>query len=274
MDRAVAAPAFGTLLARWCRQRGLSQLALSLQAEVSARHLSWLETGRASPSRAMLLRLDARLELPLREHNAWLLAAGYAPMYAERAWSDPALGLARELLQRLLDAHEPWPALAVDRHWQLLAANRPVPKLLQALAPALRAEPLNVLRATLHPQGLAPMIENLPAWREHVLARLERQCRSTGDTVLLALLSELRALPALPGMAAPAAAEPLAAASLRDIAVPLVLHTPVGRLAFLTTLTVFGAPQDVALSELAIETLLPADEATAAALRQLHGAGD
>ena len=261
MDRPVGPASFGQLLRRWRTQRGLSQLALALEAEVSARHLSWLESGKSEPSRAMVLRLAERLDLPLRERNGLLLAAGYAPMYGERSLADPALAPARAALQRLLDAHEPAPALAVDRHWNLVAANRLVPLLLQAVAPALRSPPVNVLRLSLHPQGLAPMIENLAAWRTHVLARLARQIQATGDATLAALRDELQALPAPP----PAGPDE----HTDDVVVPLVLATPHGRLSFLTTVTVFGAPHDVTLAELAIETLLPADAATAQALRGL-----
>ena len=259
---------FGRLLRQGRHRAGLSQLTLALQAEVSARHLSWLETGRAQPSRAMVLRLAEQLTVPLRERNAWLQAAGYAPLYTERPLSDPALATARAALERLLRAHEPWPALAVDRHWNLLAHNRPVALLLGAVAPALQEPPVNVLRLSLHPQGLAPMIENLGGWREHVLARLARQAGASGDAALRALHAELTALPLPPGT-------PAASAELHDdaVAVPLALRTPWGRLAFLTTVTVFGAPHDVTLSELAIETMLPADEATAAALRQLQDQG-
>jgi transcriptional regulator with XRE-family HTH domain len=264
MDRPTAPATFGQLLRRWRRQRGASQLGLSLDAEVSARHLSWLESGKAQPSRAMVLRLAERLDLPLRERNAMLLAAGYAPMYGERPLADPALAPARAALQRLLDAHEPAPALAVDRHWNLVAANRMVALLLAAVDPALRAPPLNVLRLSLHPQGLAPMIENLGAWRDHVLARLQRQIHATGDVALVALREELQALPAPPPT--PDGDRP------DEVVVPLLLATPHGRLSFLTTVTVFGAPHDVTLAELAIETLLPADAATAQALRGLLAA--
>ena len=254
---------FGRLLRQGRQRAGLSQLTLALQAEVSTRHLSWLETGRAQPSRAMVLRLAEHLAVPLRERNAWLQAAGYAPLYTERPLADPALAPARAALERLLAAHEPWPALAVDRHWNLVAHNRPVALLLGAVAPALREPPLNVLRLSLHPQGLAPMIETLPAWRQHVLARLARQATASGDAVLPAQHAERAALP-LPAGAA-GASDP----ALPDdaVAVPLVLHTPWGRLSFLTTVTVFGAPHDLTLAELAIETLLPADEATAELLR-------
>ena len=156
MDRH-AAP-FGHLLRHWRLQRRWTQLALAAEAEVSARHLSWLETGKAEPSRAMVLRLSEQLDVPLRERNALLGAAGYAPLYAERPLADPALTVARGALQRLLDAHEPWPALAVDRHWHLVAHNRMVPLLLAAVAPELLVPPVNVLRVSLHPRGLAPMV--------------------------------------------------------------------------------------------------------------------
>jgi transcriptional regulator with XRE-family HTH domain len=313
-DAPAPAPGFGHLLRHWRRRRGHSQMALALDAAVSARHLSWLETGRAQPSRAMVLRLAERLDLPLRERNALLLAAGYAPMYGERPLAHAALQPAREWLQRLLDAHEPWPALAVDRHWHLVAANRMLMPLLQGVAPALLAPPLNVLRLTLHPQGLAPSIDGLPAWREHVLARLARQHAASGDKVLAALLAELRALPTPAAMAAPPASDGVAAAGHRHVdaeasqdgsinagccasdhasgsvsesdgdlesdgasaadalVVPLSVRSPIGRLNFITTVTTFGAPHEVALSELAVETLLPADDATATALRRLRAA--
>lgn len=261
MDQAVAPISFGQRLRRWRGQRGLTQLALALKAEISTRHLSWLESDKSVPSRAMVLRLAEQLDVPLRQRNALLAAAGYAPLYAERGLTDAAMAAARDALQSLLDAHEPAPALAVDRHWNLIAANRMVGLLTGAVAPHLLAPPLNVLRLSLHPEGLAPMIENAATWREHVLARLARQAQASGDPVLSALHHELAAYP-LPHGAGP----PLPADA---VAVPLVLHTPHGRLSFITTITVFGAPHDLLLSELAVETLLPADAATAAALRAL-----
>lgn len=261
MSSVPAAPAgFGTLLRGWRQRRGCSQLALALDADVSARHLSWLETGKAAPSRAMVLRLAERLELPLRERNGLLAAAGYAPLYRERALGDRALAPARDALQRLLTAHEPWPALAVDRHWNLVAHNRMLPLLLQGLPPELLVPPTNVLRISLHPQGLAPMIANLAAWRSHVLHRVQRQLSASGDPELAGLLAELRALPG---------PEPEPDEPFDDVVVPLSLNTPLGRLDFITTITVFGAPHDVTLSEIAIETLLPADETTAERLRQI-----
>lgn len=265
MDR--AAITFGSQLRRWRTQRGLTQLALALAADVSARHLSWLEGGKAEPSRAMVLRLAERLEVPLRERNALLVAAGYAPMYAERAADDPVTLRLREMLQRLLDAHDPWPALAVDRHWNLVAHNRAVAALLRLLPPAAVAGPVNVLRLSLGPQGLAPMIEDLPAWHAHAVRRLQRQIAASGDAELVRLLAEIQALRP-PSANGSDEHEPHA----DDVAVTLVLNTPLGRLAFVTAITVFGAPHDVRLSEIAVETLLPADAATADALRRLVGA--
>ncbi|HMM84704.1 helix-turn-helix transcriptional regulator [Azohydromonas sp.] len=264
MDRATRPRSFGELLRRWRQRRGATQLALALDAGVSTRHLSWLETGRASPSRAMVLRLAGRLDVPLRERNLLLQAAGYAPLYAERDLADPALTPARDALQRLLDAHEPWPALAVDRHWNLVAANRAVGLLTSLVDPVLLQPPVNVLRLSLHPRGLAPMVDDLPGWRAHVLSRLRRQLAATGDETLRRLHDELRT----------AGTAPQADDTREwrdDVVAPLVLNTPHGRLGFVTTVTVFGAPQEVTLAELAVETLLPADTATAQALRRLLG---
>jgi transcriptional regulator with XRE-family HTH domain len=261
-----AAVTFGSELRRWRRARGLTQLQLALDAGVSTRHLSWLESDKSVPSRAMVLRLAERLDVPLRERNALLAAAGYAPLYGEHRLADPALAVARDALQRLLDAHEPWPALAVDRRWNVVAHNRLLPALTAGVDPALLEPPANALRLALHPRGLAPAIENLGAWRAHVLARLQRQSRVAGDEVLAALHAELAALP---GGEAPAGETPIAE---DEVVIPFVLSTPHGRLAFLTAVTVFGAPHDVTVAELAVETLLPADAATADALRRMHAA--
>ena len=258
---------FGPMLRRWRRQRAWSQEALAHAAAVSTRHLSWLESGRSEPSRAMVLRLADRLQVPLRERNAWLLAAGYAPMFGGGAPDDAAAARVRDAVQRLLDAHQPWPALALDRHWNLVAHNRAVTPLLQGVAPDLLQPPVNLLRVLLDARGLASQVEDLPRWRTHLRERVARQLAATGDTALLPLLDAL-------GPAPPAAAD--AEPALDGIAERVVLHTPHGRLAFITTITVFGAPHDLRLAELAIETLLPADEATAATLRRLDAgaAGD
>jgi transcriptional regulator with XRE-family HTH domain len=257
-----AAADFGALLRHWRRHRALTQEALALDAGVSTRHLSWLETGRAMPSRAMLLRLAERLDVPLRERNRWLRAAGFAPLYAERALAEPALAGVRQAVQQLLDAHEPWPALAVDRHWNVVAANAAVGRLLALLLPGRALpQPLNVLRLSLSPDGLGPCVVGLAAWRAHVLARLQRQIDASGDGALARLRAELQALPVPADEGPPIGPD--------DVVVPLQLRGPDdGLLRFVSTVTVFGAPHDVTTSELAVETLLPADAFTAERLRR------
>ena len=254
----VRTPNVGEQLREWRRRRRLSQLALSLDAEVSTRHLSCVETGRAMPSREMLLRLAQRLDVPLRARNGLLVAAGFAPMFAERALDDPALQAAREAVEMILEGHEPYPALAIDRHWTLVSYNRAVPPLLAGVAPELLQPPVNVMRLALHPAGLAPRIVNLGQWRAHLLARLQQQVDATADPALAELSQELRGYPG--------GSDPPASAAHAGIAVPLVLDTPHGTLSFISTITVFGTPTDVTLSELALETFFPADAATAAAL--------
>ncbi len=256
-------PTIAAQLRSWRHRRRLSQLDLALAADVSTRHLSCVETGRAMPSREMVLRLADRLEVPLRERNRLLMAAGFAPMYAERPLDDPALAAARAAVQTLLEAHEPFPALAVDRHWNLIAHNAAAAALMSELiAPELLgATPVNVLRASLHPRGLAPHIVNLAEWRSHLFERIRQQIALNADAALSALLDELVAYPTPPlssdAMPAPASA----------IVVPLVLDTPRGRLALISAMTVFGTPVEVTLSELALETFFPADAATASALQ-------
>jgi transcriptional regulator with XRE-family HTH domain len=252
----------GDHLKHWRQQRRLSQLDLALDAEISARHLSFIETGRASPSRDMLLRLAEKLEMPLRARNHLLLAGGFAPLYAESGLDDPSMGAVRTAIAALLTAQEPFPALAIDRHWQMVMANATVAPLIGKVAPHLMAGPVNVLRLSLHPEGLATRILNLAAWRHHLLERLRHQIAETGDPILAALLAELDSYPAPEMDDAPISADGV-------IAVPLRLQTDAGVLSFLSTTMVFGTPRDVTLSELAIESLLPADAATAAALRKL-----
>ena len=252
-------PPFGDLLRSWRQRRRLSQLDLALEAEISARHLSFVETGRARPSREMVLRLAEHLDLPLRARNALLTAAGFAATFPERPLDSPELSAARAAVAQVLRAHAPFPALAVDRHWTLLAANEAVAPLLQGVSPALLAPPVNVLRLSLHPEGMAPRIENLGEWRGHILDRLRHQLAATGDASLANLLAELRALPG--GGEEPAGDE------LAGIAVLLRLRDGQGRvLSFLSTTTVFGTARDVTLAELVLECFYPADQATRAAL--------
>jgi transcriptional regulator with XRE-family HTH domain len=269
MDIRVATPAsaarpFGEHLREWRQRRRLSQLELANEAEISTRHLSFVETGRSVPSREMVLRLAERLQVPLRERNALLVAAGYAPMYRQRSLDDPALSAAREAVHLILRSHEPYPALAVDRHWNLVASNAMVAHLLAGVDAALLQPPVNVLRLSLHPQGVAPRIVNLGQWRHHLFVRLRQQIEATGDATLQALEQELR------GYAVPAQAEaPHLAGEVLGVAMPLQLRSPGGVLSFISTMTVFGTPVDITLQELALETFFPADEATARALQQL-----
>ncbi len=261
-------PPVGALIRDWRQLRRLSQLDLALDAEISQKHLSFIESGRAQPSRDMVLLLAQTLSVPLRERNALLLAAGFAPVYGERSLDDPGLATARAAIDLVLKGHEPYPALAVDRHWTLLAANAAVPPLLGlASDPKLLRGPVNVLRLSLHPGGLAPAIVNLPEWRHHILARLRQQIRATADPVLAALLEELSAYPAPEtpatrkgnGKAAEPEPEP-------GIVVPLQLRLGEAVLSFFSTTTVFGTPVDITLSELAIEAFFPANDATRVAL--------
>jgi transcriptional regulator with XRE-family HTH domain len=256
-------PPIGSLLREWRRRRRLSQLELALDAEVSTRHLSCVETGRAQPSREMVLRLAERLEVPLRERNRLLTAAGFAPMYGERRLDDPALRAAREAVDLVLRGHEPYPALAVDRHWNLVSFNRAVPPLLAGVSAELLVPPINVMHLSLHPKGLAPRILNLAQWREHVFARLRQQIATSADAQLEALLGDLQHYPAPAGAPVPGDA---------TMVVPLQFDSPAGVLSLIGTTTVFGTPVDVTLSELALETFFPADEATATALRTLYAA--
>ena len=253
----------GELLRRWRERRRLSQLELALQAEVSTRHLSFVETGRSAPSRAMVLHLAEQLDLPLRERNQVLLAAVYAPIYPERTLADDTLACVRSLLRTLLAGHKPNPALVVDGVWTLVEANASVALLTEGAAPALLEPPVNVLRLSLHPDGVAPRIANLGEWRAHILGRLRHQVERTADDRLVHLYDELRSYPCpdpqseveLPGPAA--------------VAVPLRLRHPDHELAFLSTTTTFGTPLDVTVSELAIESFFPADAPTAALLRAI-----
>ncbi len=251
--------AVGDLLRDWRQRWRISQLDLALDAGVSARHLSFLETGRSQPSREMVVLLAEQLDIPLRERNALLLAAGYAPLYRERGLDDPDFAAIRAAVERILAGHEPFPAVAIDRHWNLVSMNAGVAPLLEGVDPALLAPPVNVLRLSLHPAGLAPAIANLTQWREHLLSRLGRQIAESGDPVLASLRQELESLPHEGGEAVDD--------GLASLAVPLQLKTQRGVLSFISTSMVFGAPRDIGLAELAIEAFLPADEVTAKALR-------
>lgn len=267
MTVAEAESPFGAILRRWRAHRHLSQLALALKADTSQRHLSFIESGRARPSRQMVLHLADHLQLPLRERNGLLLAAGYAPVFAERPLDDPALAAVRDAVALVLRAHEPLPALAVDRHWNMIAANAAIAPLLRGVAEPLLRTPVNVLRLSLHPDGLAPRIVNLAEWRAHLLERLARQIEASADPVLAELMDELTGYPA-PRPSRSADGTPGSAA----VFVPMQLETDEGVLSLISTTTVFGTPVDVTVSELAIESFFPADAATAERLRAMAGA--
>ncbi|MFT4101332.1 MAG: helix-turn-helix transcriptional regulator [Burkholderiaceae bacterium] len=266
--RADPPPTVGALLRDWRQRRRLSQLDLALEADISTRHLSFVETGRASPSRDMILHLAERLEVPLRERNALLVAAGFAPMYDERPLHDPAMACATRAIELVLAGHEPFPALAVDRHWTMVTSNRAVAPLLAGCAPELLRPPVNVLRLSLHPQGLAPRIANHAQWRDHLLERLRRQWQVSADPVIAALLDELAAYPAPPPVASAAQADARVAGH-PAVAIPLQLVAGDDVLSFYSTTTVFGTPIDVTLSELAIEAFFPADRLTTDTLGRL-----
>jgi transcriptional regulator with XRE-family HTH domain len=255
---------FGDHLRHWRQHRRLSQLDLAQEADISTRHLSFVETGRSVPSREMVLRLAERLDVPLRERNALLVAAGYAPMYRERPLDDPALASARQAVELILKSHEPYPALAVDRHWNLVAANKMLPHLLAGADPSLLQAPVNVLRLSLHPRGLAPKIVNLVQWRTHIFERLRQQIQATGDSTLAALLEELRGYPVPEG----ADGAQLEGEHL-GVVMPFKFRTAQGVLSFISTTTIFGTPVDVTLQELALETFFPADALTGEVLRTL-----
>lgn len=253
-------------------RRRMSQLDLALETEISQRHLSFLESGRSMPSRDMVLRLAERLGVPLRERNLILLSAGHAPVFSERPLADPAMAAARRAVELVLRGHEPNPALAVDRQWQMVMANDAVAPLLADVAdPALLAQPVNVLRLSLHPSGLGAKIVNYGEWRGHVLARLRHQVELTADAELMALEKELAAypVPLRPGSRGGAPRNP---SPLDGIAIPLRLEMGGTVLSFISTTTMFGTPVEVTLSELAVESFFPADAETAEILRSLAAA--
>jgi transcriptional regulator with XRE-family HTH domain len=251
----------GALLRDWRLRRRLSQLDLALEAGVSARHLSFVETGRSRPSAEMVLHLAEQLEVPLRARNQLLLAAGHAPVFEQRELDDPQMAPVRAALQAVLDGHEPYPAVVVDRVWEMVAGNRAVALLTEGVAPELLEPPVNVLRVSLHPEGVAPRIANLAEWRAHLLARLGRQIALTGDAQLVALRDELQGYPTpIPPAPAGAGGEDHGA---HELAVPLRLHGPGGSvLSFISTVATFGTAVEVTASELSIESFFPADALT------------
>jgi transcriptional regulator with XRE-family HTH domain len=251
----------GALLREWRLRRNLSQFDLASRSAVSGRHLSFIETGRARPSREMILHLAQRLDIPLRDRNRLLLAGGFAPSFGERRLDDDALASVRGAIERFLTAHEPYPAAALDRHWNIVAANSGLAAFTQTVAPELLEPPVNALRATLHPAGMAPLIVNFAEWSGHLLDRLRRQAKLAADPELDALYDELAGYPRV-------ATEPPSEDVATEVMLPLQVRVDGLELSFFSSVTTFATALDVTLQELAIEAFYPADAATAAALRR------
>jgi transcriptional regulator with XRE-family HTH domain len=250
----------GDHLREWRQRRHLSQLDLAGDAEISARHLSFVETGRAAPSRDMVMKLAERLNVPLRERNVLLVAAGFAPAFPQRSLDDPALKSARQAIDLVLKAHEPNPALAYDRHWNLVSANRMVMPLLEGVPARLLGQPFNILRLAFHPEALAARTVNVAEWCGHLLERLHRQCEATADPGLIKLYHELKAYP-MPARSAPLPAD--------NVAIPFKLRFGSDVLSFMSATMIFGTPVDITLSEMALETFFPADDLTAERMRSM-----
>jgi transcriptional regulator with XRE-family HTH domain len=248
----------------WRQRRRLSQLELALEAEISTRHLSFVETGRAAPSRDMILTLSEALKIPLRDQNVILMAGGFAPMFPERPLDAPELNSARAAIEIVLQSHLPYPAFAVDRRWRIVASNRALPQIYDAVAPEMLQPPVNALRLSLHPNGMAPRILNLEEWRAHIFARLREQIAVSADPSLIDLYAELRTYRSRTGH------DPIMHADPRSSTViPFRVASPAGPLSFFTTTMVFGTPLDITLSELAVEFFFPADPDTVARVASL-----
>lgn len=246
----------GEQIKQWRKRRRLSQMDLALDADISPRHLSFIETGRSQPSTGTIDRLAERLEIPYRARNGLLTAAGFAPRHGERTLDDPAMAVARRSVEHILKGHEPFPAIAVDRHWNIVATNDSIGLFMEQIGGALLQPPMNAIKLALHPDGLAPQIVNLAEWHAHILEQLDNQIATTADAGLIALRNEVASYPHEEG-------DPPPPADPDRIWVPLVLDTTAGQLSFVSTITIFGTPVDVTLSELAIEAFFPADEKTA-----------
>ncbi|MFI9256428.1 helix-turn-helix domain-containing protein [Streptomyces sioyaensis] len=253
----------GPLLREWRDRRRISQLELALRAGSSARHISFIETGRSRPSQEMVLRLAAHLDVPVRERNALLIAAGYAPAFPETPLDDPSMAALRSAMERLLTGYEPFPALVLDGTYHVQAANRGLTMLLTGVDPALLEPPLNAMRITMHPGGLAPRIRNYREWRYHLLAQMERQLALLRSAPLRALYDEVSAYPLPPG-----GQESATLGDHAPLALPMILEHDDTVLSFLSTIATFNTPMDVTVSELAVETFLPADPETAEYLRE------
>lgn len=264
-DESARTRGVGPLLRVWRERRGVSQLELALRAGSSARHISFVETGRARPSEDMVLRLAEHLDVPVRERNELLLAAGYAPRYPRTPLDAPALDALREGIERLIRAYEPCPAVVVDATYQVVAANRGITMFLEGVPEHLLRPPLNAMRLTLHPEGMAPRIRNLREWRGHLLRQMERQIALHRSPELRALYEEVAAYPLPPGAEKTEEADP---PPYPYVALPMRVEHAGRTLSFVSSISTFNTPMDVTVAELAIETFLPADPATASYLQE------
>lgn len=258
---------FGSLLRRWRERRRMTQADLALAADSSTRHLSCLETGKAQPSREMIGRLAELLDVPLRDRNALLLAAGYAPTFRQTAMHE--LEAAKMAMDRVLHAHKPFPAFAVDRHWNVVLSNNALPQLYEGCSEALMRPPVNAMRLILHPAGLGPRIINYSAWRAYSLSLLRRQVESSADEVLESLIAEMAGYPIPSGQDSQDGFD-----RSEHFATPLRLLTRMGAMSFLNTITIFGTANDITLAELALEMLFPGDDQTVEIVaRMVHEPG-
>ncbi|MGK2316133.1 helix-turn-helix domain-containing protein [Gordonia rhizosphera NBRC 16068] len=259
----------GTMLRQWRSHRSISQLDLAYDVGVSPRHLSFVETGKSTPSPTLIEALASRLDIPLRERNALLLAAGHAPRYSEEPFDAAAMGRIRASVQRILNAHNPYPGIALDRVWNVVVANDAATRLAGLLPEHLQGPPLNLFRASLHPDGFATMTTNLDAWAGYLIDTLRRLVRVTGDARLAALEREVSAYPAVIDL--DRRARPSGATSEPTLLVPLELRIGATELSFFTTLTTFGTPRDITLEEMTIELFYPADDTTESAVAMMQG---
>jgi transcriptional regulator with XRE-family HTH domain len=259
-----AVPTIGNHLRDWRQRRRLSQLDLACEANISPRHLSFVETGRSMPSRDMILHLAEQLQIPMRERNVLLVAAGYAPVFVERSLDDPALAAMRGAIDLVLEGHKPYPAFAINRHWQIVSSNSALPQLYEGVAPHLLERPINAMRLSLHPQGLAPRITNLPEWRAHLIDRLRQQIDLTADPALVELMKEL--------MSYPGSSKHDKVTHANGVIVPFRIATSGGELSFFSTTMIFGTPVDITLAELAVESFFPADTVTVERVQRLVAA--
>jgi transcriptional regulator with XRE-family HTH domain len=258
-------PTIGSHLRDWRQRRRLSQLDLACEANISPRHLSFVETGRSTPSREMILHLAEQLQIPMRERNVLLVAAGYAPVFVERSLDDPALAAMRKAIDLVLQGHLPYPAFALNRHWQVVSSNHALPQIYEGVAPELLVPPVNVMRLSLHPKGLAPRIANLAQWRAHLLARLHQQIDLTADPVLVDLMHELAEYPG-------SQKAKTHMGESGNVIVPFRLSVAAGTLSFFSTTMIFGTPLDITLAELAVESFFPADASTIEIVRRMTDA--